>query len=262
MAGQKLQSSTGAKKVIPQDICFLNAIPVKTGLVCSYMAKKQNAKDDVQLLELLKTVLPKAVSDPKLVQKIYSACEQEIKAKNRAVSFEKFCDRCELPDLKPESIGEVQRQLEESFGKGKVSVVPHPGKKAATVEVVTPDETYEGIIRVKGAEETEAEQEEEVKAKMMPFPVALETDPELVWVLARQETLSTKEAAITLDRLQDDFWGSKAGQKLQQDRVEKTFAEFIARVPGKMLSESGIKRHYKEPEALKQLRALKPMKGK
>jgi len=39
--------------------------------------------------------------------------------------------------------------------------------------------------------------------------------------------------------------------------VEKTFAEFISRVPAKMLGESGLKRHYKEPEPLKQLRVEK-----
>jgi hypothetical protein len=222
------------------------------------MAKKQNAKDEAQLLELLKTVLPKAVSDPKLAQKIYSACEHEIQAKNRVVSFEKFCDRCELPDLKPDSIAEVKQQFEESFGKGKVSVVPHPGKKAATVEIVLPDQTFEGIVKVKAAGEEEAEVDEgEPKPNMVPFPVALETDPELVWILARQENVSPKEASMTLVRLQDDFWGSKAGQKFLKDHVDKTFFEFVSRAPSKMLTEAGIKRHYKEPEAVHQLKMLK-----
>ena len=223
------------------------------------MAKKQKANDDAQLLDLLKSVLPKAVSDPKLVQKIYSACENEIKAKNRVISFEKFCDRCEVPDLKPETLTTVQSQFEESFGKGKVAIIPHPGKKAATVEVVLPDETFEGIIRVKGAATEDAEDEEEVKPKFVAFPVALQTDAELVWMMARHENLSPKEAAMAVERLQDEFWGTKAGQKLQQDRVEKTFAEFVARVPGKMLTDSGLKRHYKEPEALK---LIKPLKAK
>ncbi len=223
------------------------------------MAKKQNPKDEVQLLELLKTVLPKAVPDPKLAQKIFAACEQEIQAKNRVLSFEKFCDRCELPDLQPETISEVQHQFEESFGKGKVSVVPHPGKKAATVEVVLPDQMFEGVVKVKASTQTEEEVDDgEPKPTMVPFPVALETDPELVWMFARPDNVSPKEASLALLRLQDDFWGSKAGQKLQQDRVEKTFAEFVARAPGKMLTEAGLKRHYKEPEAVKQLKVLKP----
>jgi hypothetical protein len=120
------------------------------------MAKKSKANDVAQLLELLKTVLPKAVSDPKLVEKIYAACEEEIKAKNRVASFENFCERIELPDLKPETVSEVQHQFEESFGEGKVAVVPHPGKKAATVEVVLPDETFEGVVKVKSADAAEA----------------------------------------------------------------------------------------------------------
>jgi hypothetical protein len=76
----------------------------------------------------------------------------------------------------------------------------------------------------------------------------------LVWVLGRGENLTPEEAAITLTKTQEDFWASKQGQKLIRDRVEKTFAEFVSRVPAKMLNEGGIKRHYKEPEAVKQLR--------
>ena len=41
-----------------------------------------------------------------------------------------------------------------------------------------------------------------------------------------------------------------------RDRVERSFPEFIARVPGGMLSEVGLKRHYKTPEPVKLLRAL------
>ena len=90
----------------------------------------------------------------------------------------------------------------------------------------------------------------------MPFPVALESDPELVWVMGRGENLTPDEGAIAITKLQDDFWASKAGQKLLKDRVERTFPEFISRVPSKLLTEVGLKRHYKEPEALKQLRVL------
>lgn len=222
------------------------------------MAKKSKSKANeiAQLLELLKTVLPKAVSDPKLAEKIYEACEEEIKAKNRVASFENFCERCELPDLKPETVSEVQRQFEESFGEGKVAVVAHPGKKAATVEVVTTDETFEGVIKVKPIDATDA-QEEEAKPNLTAFPVALETDPELIWILGRQETLSPKEAAISLERLQEEFWGSKAGQLHLRDHVERTFFEFISRAPAKLFTEAGLKRHYKEPEPLKQIRPLK-----
>jgi len=220
------------------------------------MAKKQKTSPQFEALELLKNVLPKTLSDQKLVDKIYSACEKEIASKVRGESFQKFCARAELPNLETGSVKEIQKQFEDSFGKGAVSVVPHPKKQAATVEVVLDGEVLEGVVKV-GTSNGEDEGEDEFKPKYVPFPVSLQTDPELVWVLARGENLTPEEAAITLTKTQEDFWASKQGQKLIRDRVEKTFAEFISRVPAKMLGESGLKRHYKEPEPLKQLRVQK-----
>jgi hypothetical protein len=37
--------------------------------------------------------------------------------------------------------------------------------------------------------------------------------------------------------------------------VDRTFPEFIARVPAGLLADAGLKRHYKLPEPLKILRA-------
>ncbi len=218
------------------------------------MAKKQKTSPQFEALELLKSILPKTVADEKLVEKIYNACEKALSSQIRVESFQKFCSRAELPNLETTSVKEIQKQFEESFGKGAVSVVPHPKKQAATVEVVIDGEVLEGVVKV-GAKSGAEEGEDEFKPKYVPFPVSLESDPELVWVLARGENLTPEEGAIQLTKIQDDFWASKQGQKLIRDRVEKTFAEFVARVPAKMLSESGLKRHYKEPEALKQIRA-------
>ena len=225
------------------------------------MATKQKSKNESQLLELLKSILPKAVPDAKLADQIFSACEQEIRAKTRVVSFEKLCQRCPLPDLKPESVAEAKQQLEEAFGKGKVSLVPHPQKKAVSVEVVLPDEVFEGVIRVKSGEQTAGEEEDEVKQPWVPFPVALPGDAELIWMLARRENQSPEEAAMALDRVQQEFWESKTGQKLLRERVDRSFPEFMLRAPSKLLSESGVKRHYKEPEPVKQLKLLK-VRGK
>lgn len=219
------------------------------------MAKKQKANPEARLLELLKDVLPKAVSDQRLVEKIYDECARQISAKARVESFEKFCARAELPDLKTDSVKEIQRQFEESFGKGNVSVIPHAKKEAATVEVVVDGGVLEGVLKVGAAAADSDDGEQEFKPKFVPFPVALQTDPELVWVLGRTENLTPEEAAITLGKTQEDFWASKQGQKLIRDRVERSFPEFISRVPSKLLSEAGLKRHYKDPEALKQLRA-------
>ena len=61
------------------------------------MSKKQKTTAQSQVLELLKNVLPKAVADQRLVEKIYSACEKEFTAKARIEHFEKFCAKAELP---------------------------------------------------------------------------------------------------------------------------------------------------------------------
>ena len=219
------------------------------------MSKKQKIDRNAEVLELLKDVLPKAVSDQALVDIILSACEKQIMTRVKVEAFQKFCTRAELPSLETENVNEVQQRFEETFGKGAVSIIPHPKKEAASVEVVMDGEVLEGVIKVGAAKNGEADAEEpEFKPKFVPFPVSLESDPELVWVLGRGENLTPEEAAMMLVKLQDDFWASKQGQKLLKDRVERSFPEFISRAPSKFLSEVGIKRHYKEPEPLKQLR--------
>jgi len=159
-----------------------------------------------------------------------------------------------LPDLNGETVTEVQKQFEESFGKGSVSIIPHPKKGAASVEVVVDGKVLEGVIKVGPGTNDEGDEEAEFKPKYVPFPVSLPADPELVWVLGRGENLTPEEAAILLSKAQDDFWGSKQGQKLLRDRVERSFPEFMSRVPGKALGEIGLKRHYKDPETVKQLK--------
>ncbi len=216
------------------------------------------AKNEAQLLNLLKSVLPKAVPDARLAQEIYRALEQEIAATGRAVHFEKFCKKVELPDLQKNSLAEVQEQFEASFGKGTVSVVPHAAKKAATVEVITPKGTFEGVIQV--GPKAPDEDEGDVKPKFVPFPVSLPSDPELVWLLARDERMTPDDASVALAKAQEGFWESKAGQQHLRKRTERTFPEFINKVPGKMLGEAGLKRHYKEPETVKSIPALKARK--
>ena len=216
---------------------------------------------EVQLLSLLKSVLPKAVPDAKLAEKIYSAFEREFSAKTRASGFAKVCKRTELPDLEAKTLKEVKEQFETSFGKGTVAMVAHPGKKAVTVEVETPHGILEGVINVGPKAEGDGVEEDEVKAKFVPFPIAMETDPEMVWMLARDERMSPDEGSIALAKAQDGFWESKAGQQHLRNRVERTFPEFIAKVPSKVLGETGLKRHYKEPEPVKTIKPLKARKA-
>src|SRR5258708_6927673 len=219
------------------------------------MTKEAKKSNEAQLLDLLKRVLPKATHDAALAGKIYQAIEVELKAKSRAIAFEKFCGRIELPNLEPKTIEDVKRQLEASFGDGDITIKPNKKDKALAVEAALPDGSQLSSEIKVGPVMASADEEQDVTLKFVPFPVCLPGDKELVWLLAKRENMSPEEAGIALSKLEPDFWASKTGQKLIRDRVERSFPEFIARVPAAMLSEAGLKRHYKTPEPIKQLRA-------
>ena len=222
---------------------------------------KTKPNDEAALLELLKKVLPKAAPDPKLADRIYQAVENELRATSRAAAFVKFCDRVELPDLEAKTLDDVRLQLAASFGGGDITIKPNRKEKSLAVEVSLPDGTqFQGEVKVRPVVADE-EANPELVLKFAPFPVSLPGDPELVWLLAKREDLSPSEASIALAKSEEDFWGSKLGQKLLRDRVERSFPEFIARAPAGVLSEGGLKRHYKTPEPVKVLRPLKQQKG-
>jgi hypothetical protein len=218
--------------------------------------KKSKSKRDeqAQLLDLLRSVLPKIAPDPALAEQIYSACEAELRAKNQVSAFEKFCDRIELPDLEPKTLEEVRQHFTAGFGEADLDIVPDEETKAVAVDVSLPDGTeFHSRIPVRPIAPAAAD-EPEVTLKFVAFPVAMPGDKELIWALAKRENLTNDEAAIALVKLQGDFWASKTGQKLLKDRVERNFPEFIARVPAGLLGDAGLKRHYKLPEAIKILR--------
>jgi hypothetical protein len=222
------------------------------------MKKETNKTTEAQLLDLLKKVLPKATHDPQLAGKIYQAVEQELQAKARVSAFDKFCAKVELPDLEPKSIEAVKEQLAQSFGEADVTLKPNRKEKTLAVELALPDgNQFSGEIQVNPNAAAEASDEQEITLKFVPFPVCMPGDKELVWMLAKRENLSPDEAGIALSKAEEDFWGSKTGQKLLRDRVERIFPEFISRVPAGVLSEVGLKRHYKTPEPLKVLRGKK-----
>jgi len=217
---------------------------------------KAKRNESVILLELLKKVLPKATSDPKMAEQIYFAVEEELRSKSRVNSFEKFCERIELPDLELKTLTDVQQQLSVAFGEGEVTIKPDKEEKKLAVEVTLPDGSQlTSLIPVRPLG-PDPDGEPEVKLNFVPFPVSLPGDPELIWALAKRESMSTDEAGIALAKIEEDFWASKPGQKAQRDRVEKSFPEFIARVPSGMLVDVGLKRHYKLPEPLKVLKAI------
>ena len=216
---------------------------------------KSKRDEQAQLLDLLRTILPKVAPDPALAEKIYSAFEAELRIKNRAVSFEKLCERIPLPDLDAKTLEEVKQQLVTSFGDADLDLEPNEDGKGLRVDVSLPDGTqFHSRILVR-PNAPEASDEPEVTLKFVSFPVCLPGDQELIWALAKRENLASDEAAIALHKIEDDFWASKTGQKLLRDRVERSFAEFIARVPAGLLGDVGLKRHYKLPEPLKVLRA-------
>ena len=224
--------------------------------------KKEKTKvsktNEAQLLELLKRVLPKATHDAGLAGKIYEAVEQELRAKARVMAFDKFCEKLELPDLDAKSIDAVKLQLAASFGDGDITVKPDTKEQTLSVEVALPDgNQFVGAVKVRPVDAA-ADGEQDVVLKFIPFPVCLPGDQELVWYLAKRENMTPDEAGIALAKVEEEFWASKTGQKLIRDRVDRTFPEFIQRVPAGMLTELGLKRHYKTPEAIKVLRSLPP----
>ena len=218
------------------------------------MKKEAKKSNEAQLLDLLKRVLPKATHDAQLAGKIYQAIEVELKTKARLLAFEKFCGKIELPNLDQKTVEDVKLQLAASFGDGDITLKPNKKEKTLLVEVSMPDGgQFSSEVKV-GPVAAAASDEQEVTLKFVPFPVCLPGDQELVWLLAKRENLSPEEAGIALSKIEEEFWASKTGQKLIRDRVERSFPEFIARVPAGLLNEVGLKRHYKTPEPVKPLR--------
>lgn len=213
---------------------------------------KTKGINEAQFFSLLQKVLPETVKDPHLVNAIYEGVMKEVQLAKNIASFEKFCEEGALPDLEPDTVSGLQTELAGKFGETNVAITPEENGASVAVEIALPDRTVSSRVKVDPA----AALEEEPKAPFVPFPVVLPDDPELVWVLARRENVGPDEAGMALTRIEEEFWQTKKGQQLQRDRVEKCFAEFITHVPASMLAESGLKRHYKEPEALRTLRLL------
>lgn len=220
------------------------------------MKNESTQVTEKELLELLKKVLPKATHDPKLAGKIYQAVEMELKFKSKAKAFAKFCSKVELPDLEAKSVEDVRQQFAAAFGDSDMSMKANRKEKTLSVEITLAGGTQlQGEVKVNPNAKIDENEEQEITLKFVPFPVCMPGDKELVWMLAKRENMSPEEAGIALSKVEEEFWATKTGQKLIRDRVERSFPEFVSRVPAGMLTELGLKRHYKTPEALKQLRA-------
>lgn len=212
---------------------------------------KTKGLNEAQFLSLLQKVLPQATPDAHLASSIYDHITREMNLLKSVASFEKFCETGSVPDAEPQTVKDLQTELTAKFGEQNVAIVPDENGAAIGVEIALPDRTLKSKIKVDpdGAVE-------EVKPPFVPFPISLPEDPELVWALGRREDLAPEEAARALAKIEEEFWQTKVGQKLLREHVDRTFAEFIAHVPAAALTESGLKRHYKEPETLQTLRLL------
>jgi hypothetical protein len=153
---------------------------------------KTKRDEQAQLLDLLRTILPKVAPDPALAEKIYCAFEAELRIKNRAVSFEKFCERIPLPDLEAKTLEEVKQQLVAGFGDADLDLEPNEDGKGLRVDVSLPDGTqFHSRILVRPLT-PEGGDEEEITLKFVPFPACLPGDQELIWALAKREPIATE----------------------------------------------------------------------
>lgn len=216
------------------------------------MAKNQLTEKEV--VELLQSVLSKTMEDSHLAQKIVDSIRKEMERKKQAQAFQEFCRRCPLPDLKDETLKEVTHRFEETFGRDLIDFAVNEKDGTLNVELNVPNGPLVSAIEINDLPLSEEELPPEVKIKFVPFPVALPGDPELIWVFAKRETMTPEEAARALHEAQVEFWESKSGQLQLRKGADRTFPEFVQRVPAKLLSELGLKRHYKDPEPVKVLR--------
>ncbi len=218
---------------------------------------KAKGINEALVLSLLQKVIPQTTTDPSLVSAICDGVAREIRLMKNIEAFEKLCEEGGIPNLEKETVTDLQNELGAKFGEDNVVITPDEDGTAVAVEIELPDQTTMSS-RVKVDPSVLVE---EVKVPFVPFPVCLPEDPELVWALGRREDLGPDEADRALAQIQEEFWETKKGQQLQRDKLEKSFAEFIIHVPASALNDSGLKRHYKAPEALKTLRLLKPQKS-
>ncbi len=210
---------------------------------------------EIQFLAFLEKALSAVLPDMKLRIAVQDAVSKEIRLHNNVASFTKFAEEGSVRDATPETVKELQEQIASTFGgDATVEVTPDEEGKGVGVEIVLPDRTISSEIKVNA--DAGKEDDGQPKAPFVPFPVTLPTDDALVWVLARREDLGADEAGRALAHIEELFWASKAGQQFQRKGGEKTFAEFIANVPSAALLESGLKRHYKEPEPIHSLRSM------
>ena len=220
------------------------------------MPAKSKALTEVQFLALLDKVLGKIMSDLNLRAAIQDEVAKEIRIINKLASFTQLAEKGSVPDTAPQTVAELQDQIAATFGDdAKVAVTAdEDDADKLAVEITLPDRTVSSQIKVQPGGGTD--EDDGPVAPFVPFPVTLPQDPENVWMLARRENLGPDEAGRALSSIEEEYWSSKAGQQRLRKGAERNFAEFIESVPSAALLESGMKRHYKEPEKIHALHLL------
>ena len=221
---------------------------------------KKTTLTEEEIINLLNDILPEVTKDPAVSGRIMNAVQKELRHKSRVAAFHEYCQKCPLPDLTDDTVKELTARFEHEFGKQGLQLDADNSEDKLYVEVKLGDAVLTSEIPVNNRPLDEDE-EQEVKLKFIPFPVALEGDPELVWMMAKKENLSPDEAGMALAVAQSEYWETKGGQNALRKGSQRSFPDFISRVPAKMLTEVGLKRHYKDPEAVKLIRQLKPGKN-
>jgi hypothetical protein len=198
---------------------------------------------EAELMSLLQRVLP---------EPIYHQVEREVQLLKNLEAFETFCEEGSIENLEPETVSNLREQLVASFGEDGVAIAAAESGDALEIEISLPDRQLHTKLKVQNPNEVS---EDEIKTPFVPFPLALPEDPELIWILGRRENFGPDEAARALFHIQEEYWASKNGQIALRKGAERTFAEFISRVPASALAESSLRRHYKDPESLRILGA-------
>jgi hypothetical protein len=219
--------------------------------------KKSNSKSpENELLDVLQNVLPKTTKDLRLAGRIMKAVEKELRAKEQEKDFQKFCKKTAVPDLQAKTVKDLEKVMAANYADAEVLVKPMNADEVMAVEISLPDGSqYYGELKVDPeAPPLDDPDAQEFKPKFIAFPVAMPGDPENVWLLAKREDLSNEEAGRALEELHGEYWDSKSGQNALRKGAERCFPEFIDRVAGGPLREKGLKRHYKQPEAVKVLK--------
>ena len=152
--------------------------------------------------------------------------------------FDEFLKSYKLRSLEAAEILEIKGFMAEIFPNEQVTLEPDEKSRTLTVSVQTPEGKLDGQFTI------EPPEEKAPKPAFLPFLVCRVGDPGLAWVFGRVETLSEPEARIALNSAEEEFWQTKKGLKLMK-KTQRTFEAFVEHVPAGLLTNKGLKRHYK-----------------